>query len=267
MMLILLFIANARNLDLLVPVSSPTFPKTSLLSKIPSRLVRSDIMSILVRAVLGIICLGGVLCYIGYREYLVSKDTSEEPQPVHLVQLEHGMEPPNNHIKIGDHFAVYDGLVYSYSQGRYDSGEPDADTRVDYVYYPIVSPAHPFMKSISRLQYLDAEAFEEEAENLTLDNFRVIVRSSRFDTVGDFPLEALAYEDSVSGLVVNQIRSLDRQERNLLRESYPELNFDELIILAEGRKPSSPSQSFAMIGGGGVLVLFGLGLGMFVYRR
>ena len=106
----------------------------------------------------------------------------------------------------------------------------------------LVSPAHLFVKSLDRLQFVEPEELGEETEILSLDDFRVIVRSSRFDTVDELPVESLACEDSVSGLVVNQISSLDRQERELLQESFPKLDFDKLIILAEGRKPSPPSQ-------------------------
>jgi len=123
------------------------------------------------------------------------------------------------------------------------------------------------MKSLDKLGYADFDELDEDVEDSSLDNFRVIVKTSRFDTMRDIPEESLAQEDRVSGLVVNQISSLGRQERDLLRESFPELDFDKLIILAEGREPSSPSQSFGMMSGGGVLLLFGLGLGLFTLRQ
>ncbi len=161
----------------------------------------------MVRAIFGFMALGGFLCFMGYEEYQISKGTTAEPEPISLVKLEHGVDQTNNHIQIDDHVAIYDGLVYSYTESKYGNGEPDVDTRIGigFAYYPVVSMAHPFMKSLLALQLGDDGAedavqeedavqtedavqeatAEEEDDFLTLDNFRVLVRSSRFNTYGD----------------------------------------------------------------------------------
>ncbi len=229
----------------------------------------------MVRAIFGFMALGGFLCFMGYEEYQVSKGTTAEPEPISLVKLEHGVDQTNNHVEIGDHVAIYDGLVYSYTESKYGNGEPDADTRIDYIYYPVVSMAHPFMKSLLALQLGDASAEdaaqeedgrrrprqeEDEDGYLTLDNFRVLVRSSRFNTYGELP-EGFSRENGLQGMIVNQISSLDSEERSLLRESFPNLDFDQLIILQEGRRPNSTSP-LGLIGGGSALFLLGATLGV-----
>ncbi len=76
---------------------------------------------------------GGVmLAYFGIQEFRVSQGTSEEPVAVDLAELESGKNSDNNHIRIGEHVAVYSGCVYQYRQDKYDRGEPKRSTSVDY---------------------------------------------------------------------------------------------------------------------------------------
>lgn len=210
----------------------------------------------MLRLFLGIMGMGGVLCFIGYQEYEVSRNTAAEPEPVNLVKLEYGIAPPNNHIEIGEHMAVYEALVCAYDESRFGSDEPGPETRVAYVYYPIISLSHPFLKTPG-LAPNNSESLYHEDGSLRLDKFNVIVKSNRFGNVSDLPLTRLQKEKGVKGLVVNRISSLGSEERELLQESFPKLNLDEVIILQENRKPSSSSTSFAMMGGDGLLVLVG----------
>jgi hypothetical protein len=211
----------------------------------------------MIRAVFGIFALGGVLCYIGYTEHKLSKNTSETPVPTNLVQLEYGVDPPNNHIEIGEHVAVYDALVYCIRQGKYEHGEPGPNKPVEYTYYPVISMSHPFVKSMKDLGDKDYDQLTpEEQDQLTLKDFKVIVRTCRFDTVGDLP-ESFATEEKVTGMIVNEISSLGYQERNLITETFPGLDTDKLLILQENRKPSSASFSSGMMLGGGFLMVIG----------
>ena len=219
----------------------------------------------MIRAVFGIIALGGVLCFIGYQEYKVSEGTSEEPVPVTLVKLETGVDPPNNHIQIGDHAAVYDELVYCYEAASY-SAEPSDDTRVSYCYYPIVSMSNPYMKSVVELHSRDPESItQEEYDSIKLEEFKVIVKSNKFDHVKDLPY-GVSRGESIKGMVINQISSLGREEKRLLQESFPDLELDSLIILHENDKPTPESVSYSMMGGGGLLMLIGCGMVVFAIR-
>jgi hypothetical protein len=91
------------------------------------------------------------------------------------------------------------------------------------------------------------------------------VRTGRFDKVSQLP-KGVVKEAKVKGMIVNQISSLGWEEQKLIKESFPKLDFKDVLILQENRKPSGPATSFGMMGGGGVMILVGLGL-CFVSRE
>ena len=220
----------------------------------------------MLRVVFGLIALGGVLAFIGYQEYTVSQGTSKDPVPVTLAKLEYGVEPPNNHVEIGEHLALFDALIYEYEERFSDPEGDDAGTKVNVVYYPIVSGSHPLAKKLGDLAARDFESVsDEELDAIAKEKFKVIVRTGRYNKVGDLPPGGVVQQPSVKGMIVNKISSLGWEEQGLIRQSFPNLDFKDLLILQENRKPSGPATSYGMMGGGGALVLVGLGL-MFVSK-
>ena len=69
---------------------------------------------------------------------------------------------------------------------------------------------------------------------------------------------AVADRETVQGMVVNEIESLDSEEKRILSESYPGIDFDRCTIFEHGRKPKGMGMIAAYIGGGGLLALLGL---------
>jgi hypothetical protein len=137
---------------------------------------------------------------------------------------------------------------------------------VNFVYYPIVSQSHPLAEKLEALSKRDPESISDaEYEALGKEKFKVLVRSGRYNKVGELPKGGVARLDKVSGMVVNQISSVGWEEQKLLREAFPEIDFKNILILQEGRKPSNPAFSFGMMGGGGAMMIVGLGL-MFVSK-
>lgn len=210
----------------------------------------------LLRLIMMLVAVGGVLCLIGYQENKVGGNTSEQPLPTSLVQIEHGITPANNHVEFGDHVAVYEALVCAYEESAFGLDDFDEQTRVEYVYYPIVSPGHPYVGLASQRSQARSEEGSEQGIP-GLDQFSVIVRSSRFKKVGDLPQVDFRREQKVQGMVVNQIASLGSDEKDLLHEAFPKLDLDKVLILQENRRPMSASTAYAMMGGGGVLILVG----------
>ena len=220
----------------------------------------------MLRVVFLLIGVGGVLSFLGYQEYKVSQGASKDPVPMGLSKLEFGVDPPNNHVEIGEHMAIYDALIYEYEERFSDPEGDDPGTKVNVVYYPIVSGSHPLVKKIEDLLKRNPESItDEEIASITNEKFKVIVRTGRFDKVGQLP-KGVVKEDKVKGLIVNQISSLGWEEQKLIKQSFPKLDFKDVIILQENRKPSGPATSYGMIGGGGVMILVGLGL-CFVSRE
>ena len=71
-----------------------------------------------------------------------------------------------------------------------------------------------------------------------IDTFAVLVKTEKFDTVGDLP-ETFDRASSIEGLIINEIDSLDDDEEKLIQQSFPSLDLDEVLILEEDRKPAS----------------------------
>jgi hypothetical protein len=187
--------------------------------------------------------LGGIIVFWGVQEFRVSQGASAEPVAADLAALESGQEPPNLHMQLGPHLALYPALVYEVTQSKYASGDPGPTAKVNHCYYPIISPNHPVVAS--------------EEPNAQLEQFAVLVRSKRFKTIADIPDDSRE-EASISGLVVNRVQSLDKEERKLILESFPSVNLDKVLLLEDGRRPASLAKSGGMIGGGLLLGLIGV---------
>jgi len=191
---------------------------------------------------------GAVLAFFGFQEFRVSSGTSSEPLAVNLAELERGEIPSNPHLTIGSHFALYGGCIYEFEQSKYGSGQPSGSSKVTMCYYPIVSAEHPLIQAIAN-----------ESEDFDFGNLAVVVKTKRFKTFGALPDDILAQENAVQGLLINKIDSLDGEEKKLLQESFPSVDVDKVLILQEGRKPSSVFLSLGMLLGGVVLSLLGIG--------
>lgn len=164
------------------------------------------------RVGLVIACIGGVLAFFGYQEYQVGAGTSSNPVPVALVDLESGIEPPDKHLQIGEHWAIFPSWV--------GWGDEDSD-QLDYIYYPIVSDNHPYNQEWDALiaKYGDEEILENEHPQLT--SLSVLVKSTRYNLVGAVPSE-WTQVDSITGLLIDDIEKLKSGEEQSLRESYPD---------------------------------------------
>jgi hypothetical protein len=173
-------------------------------------------------------------------EWRVGSTSTAEPLPVELAKLESGSVPENNHLKIGPHTACYFATVYTYTTSKKTRQRPNANTKVDYSFYPILSPAHPYVKQIQKLEtkYGDLDKVPDE-EFPDLSDFKVLVKTTRFRKVGDIPDDGLHTEGAVQGLVINRISSLNSEEQNLIKRDFPDIDFNKILILDEGRRPSS----------------------------
>jgi hypothetical protein len=202
---------------------------------------------------------GGILAFIGGQEFLMSWGGGSEPLAVELADLESGKAPERNYVAIGEHMAVYGGAVYSYSQSKYDSSAPGPSTKITECFYPIISYSHPFMKGLAELEekYGSLDDAPDDAEFPELNSFSVIVKAKHFDTIGAIP-DGIELESSLEGLIINQVESLDSEEKDLIRSSFPQANLDEVVIIQAGRKPASLLKSLGMIVGGVVLALAGV---------
>lgn len=208
---------------------------------------------------------GAMLAFYGIQEFRVSQGASVEPADVNLADIEGGTTSDNNHVRVGQHFAIYDGSVYQYRQGKYETGEPGATTKIDYVYYPIISVDHPFFVRLRELTEQHGSLDDvPDAEWPLIDTFSAIVKSTDFGTIGSIP-EGIGANDSVQGLVINLIGGLDSEEQSLLHQSFPKIDVNKVLIIESGRTPASAVKSLGITAGGVLVSLLGLG-GFFVGR-
>lgn len=215
----------------------------------------------LFRLKLALVAIGGVMVFFGVQELRVSSGTTADPAEVDLAELEREKTIDNNHIKVGDHVALYFVSVYEYQTTESATGDPGPGTKVTLCYYPIISPEHPFIEGLARLEeeYGGLENVPDSVPGPDINDFAVLVKTKRFDTVGSIPDE-FRDESSVQGLVINRIASLDSEEKKLIKDNFPTINLDEVLILQEGRQPASSAKSMGLTLGGGLLALVGVAL-------
>lgn len=212
------------------------------------------------RLLLVVATIGGVLGYTGYEEYTASQGASPEPTYVDLAELEQGSIPENNHLVIGPHWRIYFGSVFEYEQDVWEFGGPDPEARVNYTYYPIISHDHPFVPQLATLEEeygdlarLPGSVLPEDASDIS-----VLVKTHAFKTVASIP-DGWSDSEEIQGLVINRIESLDPKVKKLIRKRFPSARVDEILLLEEGREPSSRGSAFAELGGGALLIFIGLG--------
>ncbi len=213
-----------------------------------------------------LIIAGGAVAYFGYQEFSLARNAKPDAAEVALVEIENGSADLSNaHVVIGPHMADYYSSIFEYEAKDRSAEEPADADKVNYTYYPILSEDHAFIKALDELFAKYPDGIPEGVEEPKMENLAVLVKTKEFATVGDIPEELVA-EASVQGLFVNKIAKLDDEEVDLLRQAYPGLQTDEILLLEKGRAPAGPVKSFGMMGGGAALAIVGLGL-MVVGRR
>lgn len=202
---------------------------------------------------------GGVAAWMGWQECIVSRGAPATPTPVSLGSLETGTLLESNFIRLGQHVRMYSNSIYRYRKGSArEGGNPLPSTPVTRTWYPVLSTEHPYIQAVLDLQdeYGAAENVPDDAWP-RLTSFRVLVKSSEFRTVGDIPDENLI-EDSIQGLVVSRIETLEDDEARLLRESFPGIDPRTVLLLEKDRRPASAARYLGLLGGGGAGLLVGL---------
>lgn len=194
-------------------------------------------------------CLAGMLLFIlapccviyGCGEWRVSQDVSAEPVAADLAQLEQGNDPADNHVLLGPHVACYYSGVYEYLTDRDHPKDPEPDTHVTSYYYPIVSTSDPSVREINRLikEYGSLDEVPDDVPIPPIEDFRVLVKTDRFDDVKSLPTTPVVREEKLQGLVINRVASLDSDTKKYVRQSFPDIDFDTVLIVEEGRRPSS----------------------------
>ena len=203
---------------------------------------------------------GGALAFFGFQEFRISSGSTTKPQDVSLVEIERGNRPTNNHLRLGPHYAVLGGAVYEYEADKYSQQETPS-SKVNEAYYAVYSLESPFGRGMQALlkKYGPYSNWPEdipEAEQVDLAGLSMVIKTKRFRTIGSIP-EDIRELKSVTGMIINDIESMDKESKDLLSQSFGNQleNIDNLLIIEEGRTPTSSVLAMAMMGGGALLII------------
>jgi len=141
--------------------------------------------------------------------------------------------------------------VYQFSTTKGSSETPNANTKLNYVLYPVVSRSHPLAKTI------DAGHTDKDSVIQALSSVSIVVKTNRFATKGSIP-QQFQNVDNLEGLIINNVESLGKKEVELLHESFPQMDASKVIFIEQGRLPKPLVATIGMIAGGVVLALLGL---------
>ena len=209
----------------------------------------------MVRLIIGLVVLACMSAWSGWQDLRVSHGAPSAPVEVELAEIERGASPPANWLAVGRHFRAYWGAVFQYQQTP--GAEMKDSDLVDYAYYPILSLEHPYVLSLIALEERYGTLQDAPDEELPeLGSAAVLVRTDQFKTIGAIP-DGFEVKDRIAGLLVSEIRSLDDEEQQLLKETFPSLDLSDVVILEHGRRPASAAGAYARIGFG-VLALGGV---------
>jgi hypothetical protein len=220
------------------------------------------ILGRLVMVVGVLLCIGGgVLAWEGWKEKKLAANSTPNAVSVDLAQLEAGSSPNNNHVKIGPHYAYYRDMVYTYEEAA-DHQEHPTD-KVTVAYYPIVSTSHPDAQELEEMVKNSKGSKIEEKDLPRMNHFVLLVKTKKFKTIGDIQtLQPVVRVENVQGLLGNEVEPLDKGDKDLILQRFPNLNVEKVMILEPDRKPMDAGNAVTMMIGGGVMLLIGIPLGL-----
>ncbi|MDP7740886.1 MAG: hypothetical protein QGF67_05565 [Lentisphaeria bacterium] len=199
-----------------------------------------------------LIVAGGVLLFMGLREFRMMQAAAPEPQTISCAELEKNGPGANSHVIMEDFILLEQAFVYEAAPGSN-------------IWTKLYIPAVP----IGGAYHLQILSMRDEngrlPENTPMPgDIGIIVKSEHIS--GKDELTTLAAADALQGLVINKIKSLGSEEKRLLEESYPGVDFEACWIIEDKRRPPGMGK-VAALGGGGIALLFaGLGA-LFLGRK
>jgi hypothetical protein len=203
-----------------------------------------------VRWFIAIVGLG--VAYLGYEEYRVGASARKDATDVDLADLETGANPPQNHVRLGEHLRLYADIIYI-------EEERSGSDRIKATMYPIVSLKHPLALQGQGQQQA------ENGQKRSPHDFRVLVLTKEYKSVKQMPKQDRR-EAHIQGMIINSIRSLADKERDFIRESFPDLDESKLLILEKDRKPVDPRTAILLMACGILVILAMVGLTIWNHR-
>lgn len=194
--------------------------------------------------------LGGVFLIIfGVRDAWLNSSASSTPVPVDLAALENGGKVENENVVIGPHVALFPYYVF-----ETPSDSDYGDLPVNYCVYPIISISGGELERMAK---------HEGPDLPPLGNVAVLVKSKKYKRTSEIP-ESIEPRDSMQGLVINNINTLDNDMKDFIKKSYPNVNVDTVLVVEEGRSPNMILGALMAVGG---IAMIGVGAALFLFVK
>ncbi len=154
------------------------------------------------RFVLALVIGGGVLLFFGVQEIRLSSATDAEPQAITCAELAASGPGQNAHVVMGDFLLCSFAFVYEEKNNKWSK-----------VWVPAVPLGGEFHQQL--LSMLDAEGNLSGEPPMPTD-VKVIVKTS--DVSNNDDLSNMGDQDTLQGVVINNIESLGSENNEILRE-------------------------------------------------
>jgi hypothetical protein len=182
------------------------------------------------------------------------------PEAVQVKTLEDGYRPGTDYLSLGRHLALVQSGVFAYTRGKHEPAIADPDkmspsTPITAFYYPVFSLQHPL-----------AQGQDEK----TASWYKIVIKTHRYKTLGEVLVGArgrkLAIDvPSLTGVVINDIEPLTDDEVKLLRDGFPMLSPEAVLVVEEGREPMSRGLALLQLMAG--VLLLGAPIGLSIAKR
>jgi hypothetical protein len=183
---------------------------------------------------------GGLLTVAGLNEARQSAVARREPQEITCAKLTQEGFGNNAHVRMTDFYLCEDEYVY--------------EERIQWTsaWVPAVPRGSPIHQAL-----LTRGEGRNVAPALRGQDIRIIVLLPNARSEKD--VEETAKCKAIQGLIIRPLRLLDTKKQRLLEESYPGLDFQDCMILVEGRQPATQRKTFFVTGAGiGLMAVGGL---------
>lgn len=199
--------------------------------------------------------LGGLIIFLAVKETRIRERWQWEPQTITCEQLAARGPGDNLHVELTD-FVLLPDYIYRHSLAGWEGA-----------WVPAAAPS-----AIGDALAAHLEIDREQLANLSPDERdealdALDVADIYFNVIVSFPkatgpayLEQMADEPVLEGAVLNGFTSLDGEQQRLLREGYPDTDFNRVWIMVAGRQAHTMGAVRLQILGGIVLILFSLAL-------
>ncbi len=202
------------------------------------------------RVLLAVVVIGLLVAYKGLTELRLSSSASSTPTMMSCTELETTGCDKNAHIVLTD-FLFSDQLIYETKSRTNDAWKC--------VYVPIVPTDGEFAEAL--VEQIRKNGGQMPESIPTPSSFKVLVKSTKVS--GEHELSLLTEQETLQGMVINEVESLGSKEKELLQQAYPGVDVSSCYIIEHGRAPSGIFGSLGLLAVG--MTVSGLG-GFGMYR-